>query len=145
MVMMPVPQYLVIDVYRFIASKEESKVNDMDKEQNDSVEDGYSWSEDDLRDTLDSGTRAIKTILPYLAKHADQKVPGKDLAELVYGQGASMQQLGGALGSFTKTAYKRYRRHKWPFEAIPPDENEPFWKYIMYLDTAEKVRKLTAE
>jgi hypothetical protein len=152
MVMVPIPQYLVIDVYRFIALREESKKEAMHGEQDGSGAQqseqwrySYSWSEDDLRDTLENGTRAIKMFLPYLAKHADRKVPGKDLVELVYGQGAKMQQLGGALGSFTKTASKRYGRHKWPFEPIPPDEKEPFWQYIMYPDTAEKVLKLTAE
>lgn len=150
MVMVPVPQDLVTDVYRFIVSREDSKTEAVGKGQDNSEPQqseawrySYSWSEDDLRDTLENGTRAMKLILPYLAEHADHEVKGQVLAELVYGQGARMQQLGGALGSFTKTAYKRYGRYKWPFEAIPPDDEERSWKYIMYSDTAEKVHKLT--
>ncbi len=55
-----------------------------------------------------------------------------------------MQQLGGALGSYTRTAYKRYGRHKWPFEARP-NETERTWDYVMYPDTAEWVRQLGSE
>ncbi len=150
MVMVPVPQHLVIEVYRFIASREGGK-SEVAGVEHDGIEPqqveawrySFSWSEDDLRDAL-TGTRAVKLILPYLAERADQEVPGQELADLVYGEGAKMQQLGGALGSFTKTAYKRYGRRKWPFEAIPPTEEKPFWKYIMYSDTAEKVLKLTS-
>jgi hypothetical protein len=61
---------------------------------------------------------------------------------LVYGDGARMQQLGGALGSFTKTARKEYRRHQWPFKAIAPSGERRTWQYVMYEDTAEKVRRL---
>lgn len=150
MVMVPVPQYLVTDVYRFIVTKEESRTETIGGEQNgpkpqqaEAWRYSYSWSEDELRDTLENGTRAVKLILPYLAKHSNRRVKGQVLAELVYGPGARMQQLGGALGSFTKTAYKRYGRHKWPFEAIHNDE-ERTWEYIMYSDTAEKVCKLTS-
>jgi len=152
MVMVPVPQHLVTEVYRFIVTKEESRAEVIEKEQDDSEAQqpkeewkySYSWSEDDLRDTLKNGTRAVKLILPHLAKHPDQPVKGQVLAELVYGPGARMQQLGGALGSFTKTARKRYGRYKWPFK---PEHNteERTWEYIMYSDTAEKVRKLTSE
>ena len=82
----------------------------------------HAWSEDDLRDVLENGTRAMKTILPYLADHPDERVKGQVLAELVYGPGARMQQLGGALGSCTKTVHKRYGRYQWPFKAIHNDE-----------------------
>ncbi len=84
----------------------------------------------------------MKLVLPYLADRPGERVEGQALAELVYGQGARMQQLGGALGSFTKTASKRYGRHKWPFEAIHNDEDRS-WEYVMYPDTAEKVCRLT--
>lgn len=158
MVMVPVPRYLVTEVYRFIV-KEESKTETMSDEsgtenaggeqngsesqQTEAWRYSYAWSEEDLRDTLENGTRAVKLILTYLAKYSNQRVKGQVLAELVYGPGARMQQLGGALGSFTKTAYKRYGRHKWPFEAIHNDEGR-IWEYIMYSDTAEKVCELAS-
>ncbi len=151
MVMVPVPQHLVVEVYRFIASREVDKpeaagVNhDGTKpRQEEAWRYSYSWSEDDLRDAMENGTNAVKRILPYLAEYADHEVPGQELADLVYGEGAKMQQLGGALGSFTRTASKRYGRRKWPFKAIPPTKEKPFWEYIMYPDTAEKVLKLTS-
>jgi hypothetical protein len=50
--------------------------------------------------------------------------------------------LSGALGSFTKTAFKRHGRYAWPFEVIRNYE-EHSWAYVMYSGTAEKVRKLT--
>lgn len=163
MVMVPVPQHLVTDVYRFIVEEEQRRSKatgaeyreggmnamggvqgDSESQQSEQWRYSYSWSQDDLRDALEHGTNAVKVILPYLAKYPDQRVKGQVLADLVYGQGARMQQLGGALGSFTKTAYKRYGRYKWPFEAIHNDE-ERSWEYIMYSDTAEKIRKLTSE
>ncbi len=150
MVMVPVPEYLVTDVYRFIVKEEERRATNSANGKQDVAEPqqaeewrySHAWSEDDLRDVLENGTRAMKMVLPYLADYPDKRVKGQDLAELVYGQGARMQQLGGALGSFTKTASKRYGRYKWPFEAIHNDE-ERSWEYVMYSDTAEKIRKLT--
>lgn len=151
MVMVPVPERLVTDVYRFIVeaeergAKSEEGVQDvLETQQREEWRYSHSWSENDLRDVLENGTRAVRMILPYLADRPDEKVRGQDLAELVYGPGARMQQLGGALGSFTKTAYKWYGRRKWPFEATYNDE-ERSWYYVMYADTAEKVRKLTSE
>ena len=152
MVIVPVPQHLVIEVYRFIASREGVRPETAgvehdagtEPQQDEAWRYSYSWSEDDLRDALENGTNAVKLILHYLAKRADHEVPGQALADLVYGEGANMQQLGGALGSFTRTASKRYGRHKWPFKPIRPTEEEPFWKYIMYSDTADKVLKLTS-
>lgn len=149
MVMVPVPEYLVTDVYRFIVREEERRTTSANRakdvsESQEGEEWRYShdWSEEDLRDVLENGTRAMRIILPYLAEHLDKKVKAQVLAEKVYGEGAKTQQLGGALGSFTKTAFKRYGRHKWPFEAIPPNDGERSWRYVMYKDTAEKVRKL---
>jgi hypothetical protein len=84
----------------------------------------------------------MKKVIPYLAEYPDQWVKGQVLAELVYRPGGRMQQLGGALGSFTKTASKRYGRYKWPFKAIHNDE-ERAWEHVMYSDTAEKIGKLT--
>lgn len=103
----------------------------------------HAWSEDDLKDALENGTRAVKAILPYLAERPEQRVEGRVLAELVYGRGAKLQQLGGALGSFTRTAHKRYGRHKWPFKAVYNDE-ERAWEYVMHSGTAEKVRELAS-
>ncbi len=159
MVMVPVPKHLVTDVYRFIVEKE-GKVRDMNAEQGGSGMKGmgeeqngsgpqqseswrysHDWSLDDLRDALEEGTRAVKLILPYLAERYDHKVKGQELAEHVYGPGATLQQLGGALGSFTKTSWTRYGRHKWPFEAIRNDD-ERIWEYVMYEGTAKKVLKL---
>ena len=151
MVMVPVPRYLMTDVYRFIVTAEESRAKATDDEQAslgpEKPEEwrySYAWSEDDLTDVLEKGTRAVKVILPYLAKYPDERVKGHKLAELVYGHGARMQQLGGALGSFTKTAHKRYGRYKWPFEAIYNDE-ERAWEYRMHSKTAEAVKKLTGQ
>lgn len=165
MVMVPVPRYLVTDVYRFIVTEEERRRTATNGDRGESSmqpvdidgkrdpaslrqQEGWRyihlWSEEDLTDTLENGTRALRVILPYLAKHPDQRVKGQALAEVVYGPGAKMQQLGGALGSFSKTAYKRYGRHKWPFEAVRNDE-ERAWEYVMYEDTAEVVRGLIGE
>lgn len=162
MVMVPVPKHLVTEVYRLIVA-EEGKVQDTVVEQEGSGVEGtggerdgsgsqaseswrysHDWSLDDLRDTLEEGTRAVKLILSYLAERHDRLVKGQELAEHVYGPGATLQQLGGALGSFTKTALRRYGRHKWPFEAIPNGE-ERVYEYVMYEVTARKVRKLMGE
>jgi hypothetical protein len=150
MVMLPVPEYLVTDVYRFIVREEERRTSsasgkDATEEPQQAEEEwrfSHDWSEDDLRDVLENGTRAMKIILPYLAEHPDERVKGQVLAEQVYGQGANVKQLGGALGSFRKTAFKRYGRHKWPFKALRNHE-ERLWEYKMYPVTAEKVLKLT--
>ena len=150
MVMVPVPEYLVTDVYRFIVKEAERRTVPSNGEQNGTepqqeVEESWryshDWSENDLRDVLENGTRAMKIILPFLAEHADKNVKAQVLAEAVYGEGAKSQQLGGALGSFTKTAYKQYGRRKWPFKAIHNDEDRS-WEYRMYSVTAEKVKRL---
>ena len=150
MIMVPVPEYLVTDVYRLIVREEErrkaSSANDeQDDKQPQQADEAWryshDWSEDDLRDVLENGTRAMKIILPFLAEHAGENVKAQVLAEAVYGKGARSQQLGGALGSFTKTAYKEYGRGKWPFKAIRNDE-ERAWEYQMFPVTAEKVKKL---
>ncbi len=159
MVMVPVPRHLVTDVYRLIVA-EEGRVRDMGEEQEGIGMDGKSeeqnglgaqqseawryshdWSLDDLRDALEEGTRAVKLILPYLAERHGRRVKGQELAEHVYGPGATLQQLGGALGSFTKTSWTRYGRHKWPFKAIRNDD-ERIWEYVMSEGTAKKVLKL---
>jgi hypothetical protein len=150
MVMVPVPEYLVTDVYRFIVKEAERRTDSSNEEQNgtepqqeaeESWRYSHDWSENDLRDVLENGTRAMKIILPFLADHADVNVKAQTLAEVVYGKGANSQQLGGALGSFTKTAYKEYGRYKWPFEAIRNYE-ERAWEYKMFPVTAEKVKRL---
>ena len=146
--MVPVPEYLVTDIYRFIVKEEERRANSANGEQDctqlqqaEAWRYSHDWSEDDLRDVLENGTRAMKIILPFLAERADKNVKAQVLAEAVYGKGAKSQQLGGALGSFTKTAYKEYGRGKWPFKAIRNDE-ERAWEYKMFPVTAEKVKKL---
>ena len=48
------------------------------------------------------------------------------------------------MGSFTKTALKKYRRHNWPFSAVRNDD-ERGWEYVMYEGTAKIVRKLLGE
>jgi hypothetical protein len=148
MVMVAVPEYLVTDVYRFIVKEEERRANSANGEQDgtqlqqaEAWRYSHDWSEDDLRDVLENGTRAMKIILPFLAERADKNVKAQVLAEAVYGKGAKSQQLGGALGSFTKTAYKQFGRRKWPFKAIRNDEDRS-WEYRMYSGTAEKVKRL---
>jgi hypothetical protein len=59
----------------------------------------------------------MKKVIPYLAEHPDQWVKGQVLAELVYTSRAAGCS-GGALGSFTKTASKRYGRSNWLFKAF---------------------------
>lgn len=100
-----------------------------------------SWTYEELRDALENTTRAMGMILPYLADRPGQRVEGQVLAELVYGKGASTRQLGGALGSFTRTVKSRYGRDSWPFEAILNDENR-LWEYRMDAQTAETIRGL---
>ncbi len=150
MVMMPVPRRLVNAVYRLIVSEGDkleaaaAVQNGSGTEQPEPGSYSSGWNEHDLRDVLENGTRALKVILPYLAERPDQRVKGQELAELVYGPGSTPQQLGGALGSFTKTALKKYRRHNWPFSAVRNDE-EQVWEYVMYEGTAKIVRKLLGE
>jgi len=150
--MVPVPEYLVTDVYRFIVKEEERRANAQNGEQGgthpqqaeEAWRYSHDWSEDDLRDVLENGTRAMKIILPLLAEHAGENVKALVLAEAVYGQGAKAQQLGGALGSFTKTAQKEYGRHKWPFRAVRNDDDRA-WEYKMLPVTAEKVRRIVGD
>ena len=140
---------MVTDVYRLIVREERRKASSANEEQDDTQPQqaeeawrySHDWSEDDLRDVLENGTRAMKIILPFLAEHAGENVKAQVLAEAVYGKGAKSQQLGGALGSFTKAAYKEYGRGKWPFKAIRNDEDRS-WEYRMYSGTAEKVKRL---
>jgi hypothetical protein len=149
MVMVAVPEHLVTDVYRFVVIDEDLRASSANGKQDgtqlqqaeEAWRFSHDWSEDDLRDVLENGTRAMKIILPFLAERADKNVKAQVLAEAVYGKGAKSQQLGGALGSFTKTAYKEYGRRRWPFEAIRNNEDR-CWEYKMYSGTAEKVKRL---
>lgn len=102
-------------------------------------EDG--WTDGELRDALENSTRAMGLILPYLADHPEQRVESHVLTEYVYGEGASPRKLGGALGSFTRTAKSRYGRDSWPFEAIL-DEETRLLQYRMNAQTAKKIRDL---
>ena len=143
MVMLPVPEYLVTSVYGFIAKEEERRKNALGETLNGLAQiPDEEWSEEDLQDVLKNGTRAMKVAIPHLAKHPDQMIKGQDLAEVVYGPGAKMQQLGGALGSFTRTAKTKYGHSKWPFKAF---HDNGAWEYRMDMKTANKVRKLLGE
>ena len=143
MVMVPVPEYLVMPVYGFITKEEERRKNALGETLNGQAQiPDEEWSEEDLRDVLKNGTNAMKKVIPHLAKHPDEMVKGQDLAEVLYGPGAKMQQLGGALSSFTKTAKTKYGRSQWPFSVIRNVDN---YVYMMDMKTANKVRKLLGE
>lgn len=102
------------------------------------------WTDGELRDALENSTRAIGLLLPYLADRPGQWVDSRVLAGIVYGDGAKPTQLGGALGSFTRTARSRYGRDSWPFEAARNDE-KGLWEYRMDAGTAEKIRGFGAQ
>ncbi len=78
-------------------------------------------------------------VLRFLATHPDEWVEIDILVEEVYGEGASGNQLGGELGSFTRRVKRRYGKEKWPFEARY-DEDQ--WKYRMDARTAEVIRRI---
>ncbi len=144
MVMVAVPRELVTAVYRFIAEEEERRSKVAGGEHDGTAQrQNEPWGEEDLGDVLENGTDAMKKVVPYLADHPGDWVKGQVLAELVYGPGGRMQQLGGALGSFTRTAKKRYGRPDWPFEARHNDD-ERSWEYRMDASTAEKVQRAKA-
>jgi hypothetical protein len=106
-------------------------------------EDAYygGWTEDELRNVLENPTRAMGIVLRSLATHPGEWLEINILAEEVYGEGASGNQLGGALGSFTRRVKGRYGKDKWPFEARY-DEDEHQWKYRMDDRTAEVIRRI---
>jgi hypothetical protein len=99
------------------------------------------WSEAHLRDVLENGSRTMRTVLLYLADRPGGRVNGRLLAEIAHGPGASVQQLGGPLGAFTRTALRRYGRADRPFETLR-DGGGLVWGYAMDPDTAERVRRL---
>ncbi len=107
-------------------------------------EDGLfgGWTEDELRDVLRNPTRSVGIVLRYMATHFEEKVYVPKLAEEVYGEGATSNQIGGALGSFTRRI-KKYNKDKWPFEVRYDDEREE-WYYWMEEETAEVIRRILA-
>lgn len=117
-----------------------------------SPEDAYysGWTEDELRDVLRNPTRAMGIILRHLATHPEEWVKAPELAKEVYGQEASSNQLGGALGSFTRRVQGRYLqeassnqlgKETWPFEARQNEETQ-LWEYRMDARTAEAIRRI---
>ncbi len=99
------------------------------------------WIEDELRDVLRNPTRAMGIVLRHLAAHPDEKVDGYTLAEEVYGEGANANQLGGALGSFTRRVRRDHGKEKWPFDAFHNGEKK-LWEYSMDARTAEAIRRI---
>ncbi len=99
------------------------------------------WAEDELRDVLENPTRAMGIVLRHLATHPDEKVDGYTLAEEVYGEGANANQLGGALGSFTRRVRRDHGKEKWPFDAFRNGEKR-LWEYSMDARTAEAIRRI---
>ncbi len=155
----PVPRHLVVSVMQFVASQVGSEVevggeypDDIGKEppEQRKVEPSerwrysYSWSEVDLKDALAKVNPKIRSILLYLAERPNQEVPTQTLAELVYGEDATGRNLGGTMQALSKRM-KRYGREMWPFKVLHPDDEKPYWKYVMYQDTAEKVLRLADE
>ncbi len=108
-----------------------------------SPEDAYhgGWTKNELRDFLRNPTRAMGIILRHLATHPEEWVKAPDLAKEVYGQEASSNQLGGALGSFTRRVQGRYFKETWPFEARQNEETQ-LWEYRMDARTAEAIRRI---
>jgi hypothetical protein len=82
----------------------------------DTYQDG--WTGKELRGVLRNPTRAMGIVLCHLAANPDVRVDGHSLAAAVYGEGANTNQLGGALGSFTRRVSRDYGRGKWPFDAF---------------------------
>jgi hypothetical protein len=99
------------------------------------------WTEDELRDSLKNPTRAMGIVLRYLATHPGDWVEAPELAKEVYGQGASSNQIGGALGAFTRRVHSRYHKTDWPFEARLNEEKK-VWEYGMDERTAAVIRRI---
>lgn len=91
----------------------------------------------------------MKVVLRHLAEKAlaekagGEKVDARELAELVYGEGAHPQKIGGALGSFTKSNKSKYGKTEWPFHAAHNKEKW-VWEYWMDADVAEKILRFMA-
>ena len=99
------------------------------------------WTEEELRDVLRNPTRAMGVVLRHLADNPDKRVDGYTLAEAIYGKGANANQLGGALGSFTRRVGRDYGKEKWPFDAFRNAERKR-WEYSMDAKTAEAIRRI---
>jgi hypothetical protein len=139
-VSVPVPEEMVPHVMAVVL--EGTRQRELDEEAP-PPEDAYrgSWTEDELRDALQKATRSMGIVLRYLAVRPEEKVDGPTLAEEVYGEGASANQIGGALGSFKRRIKSTYGKTKWPFSATYDDERH-LWEYSMDARTAETIRRI---
>ena len=137
----PVPEDMILDVMNYVLQR----VGQLrtPKIAVPPPEDAYhgGWTEDELRDALKNPTRAMGKVFRYLAARPDEWVQAPVLAKEVYGEGASSNKLGGALGSFTKRVHRRYSKTSWPFEARL-NQDTKVWEYCMDARTAEVIRRI---
>lgn len=137
----PVPEDMVADVMETVLERaRQLRLSEVEAPPSEGAYHG-GWKEDELRDALENPTRAMGIVLRYLATRPEEKIDGYTLAEEVYGEGASANQIGGALGSFTRRIKGTYGKTKWPFSAAYDDERH-LWEYWMDARTAEAVRRI---
>lgn len=146
----PVPEDMVAEVMESVLERTRERASASSRGQSpgsngttpddaDTYQNG--WTEEDLRDVLRNPTRAMGIVLRHLATHPDEKVDGYTLAEAVYGEGANANQLGGALGSFTRRVRRDHDKDKWPFDAFHNGEKK-LWEYRMDAKTSEAIRRI---
>ncbi len=148
----PVPEDMVAEVMESVLARARERASASNRGQSpgsngasfatgdaDTYQNG--WTEEELRDVLRNPTRAMGIVLRHLATHPDEKVDGYTLAEEVYGEGANANQLGGALGSFTRRVRRDHGKEKWPFDAFRNGEKR-LWEYSMDARTAEAIRRI---
>jgi hypothetical protein len=146
---MPIPEHIVKEVMSMVMqeiSGEESTVQSQSVDKRTDSVDTYfrGWTEAELRLLLDNPTRSVSIIIPYLAEHPGDWVGSPTLAILVYGDNATGNQLGGALGSLTRRVMRDFGKpseRAWPFDARL-NEDTGFWEYRMDEETAEVVRRI---
>ena len=151
-ILVPVPEDMVRDVMEAVLRRKEVTGGEHQSQsaptqsalmETPPPEDVYygGWTEDELRDLLKKPTRAMGIILRALATHPDGRIDLTTLAEAAYGEGASGNQLGGALGAFTRRINGRYGKDKWPFWVELDEENDT-WVYVMDPKTQDVIRRI---
>lgn len=146
----PVPEDMVAEVMESVVDRTRRLAASEKKGRNPGTEgtmpdgaDTYQngWTEDELRGALKNPTRAMGVVLRHLATRPDEKVDGYTLAEEAYGEGANANQLGGALGSFSRRVKRDHGKTEWPFDAKYNGEKK-LWEYSMDVKTAEATRRI---